>query len=120
MGICGTALKWFESYLSSRKQVVDIEGNASDIAILDDLSVIQGSTLGPILFNIYINDLPNATKLNTSLFADDGSVLSKGKKLPELIDIVNLELTKLATWFRANKMMINTKKTKYIIFKSKV
>ena len=119
LGIRGTTLNWFSSYLNARKQVVDIEGNLSDTVTLDDLSVIQGSTLGPILFNIYINDLPRSTRLHTTLFADDGSALGKGKKLPELIDYVNEEIVKIATWFRANKMVVNTKKTQYIIFRTK-
>ena len=55
MGIVGTAHKWFSSYLQGRSQCVDIGGNFSEFLDLD-ISVIQGSTLGPILFLCYIND----------------------------------------------------------------
>jgi retron-type reverse transcriptase len=73
-GIVGTELEWFKSYLTGRSQVVDINGahsNPHDI----DISVIQGSILGPIMFLIYINDLPNATNPLTFMFADDTSML---------------------------------------------
>ncbi len=55
MGIQGTTYNWFASYLSNRAQCVDINGMFSEFLALD-ISVIQGSTLGPILFLCYIND----------------------------------------------------------------
>jgi hypothetical protein len=60
MGIQGNAYKWFASYLSNRAQCVDINGSFSDFLALD-ISVIQGSTLGPILFLCYINDFWSAS-----------------------------------------------------------
>jgi len=77
MGIQGTAHKWFESYLSNRTQCVDIAGSLSEQIALD-ISVIQGSTLGPILFLCYINDFWTATSLFSVLFADDTTCLAKG------------------------------------------
>ncbi len=117
-GIADTALEWFRSYLSNRKQVVDISGHLSQPQQLD-ISTIQGSLLGPILFLIYINDFPNCTTLNTYLFADDTTALKTGPLLPELINEVNDELKKMSDWFRANKMALNISKTKYIIFHNK-
>ncbi len=55
MGISGTAVLWFKNYLSGLSQLVDINGFKSDALSLD-ISVIQGSILGPILFLCYIND----------------------------------------------------------------
>ena len=84
-----------------------------------DMSVIQGSILGPILFLIYVDDLPPASNLETFLFADDTQGLIAGKNLNNLIDTVNAELEKWALWFCSNTMMVNTSKTKFIIFHTK-
>ena len=118
MGIQNVALKWFKNYLSGRTQQVDINGQLSESRNLD-ISVIQGSILGPILFLCYINDFWTATNLFSALFADDTTCCGKGKKLDELVLFVNQELQKIATWFRANKMAVNTSKTKYIIFRTR-
>ena len=117
-GIEGKAHDWFKSYLANRKQKVDIMGNLSDETTIN-ISVLQGTTLGPILFLCYINDIFNATSLATFLFADDTSCLAEHSNLNELIRFVNSELQKLANWFRSNKMAVNVEKTKYIIFRTK-
>ena len=75
--------------------------------------------MGPILFLVYIDDLPSSSLLETFLFADDTQGLMAGNCLPDLIDNVNLELKKWAQWFRSNKMSVNTSKTKYLIFHSR-
>jgi hypothetical protein len=118
MGIQGTTHKWFESYLSNRTQCVDIAGSLSEQIALD-ISVIQGSTLGPILFLCYINDFWTATSLFSVLFADDTTCLAKGFNLRELTCYVNGELRKIANWFRSNKMALNTSKTKFMIFRTR-
>jgi len=117
MGIKGVAYKWFENYLKGRSQKVDINGNLSEEEELN-ISVIQGSTLGPILFLCYINDFYSATTLFSVLFADDTTCLSKGKNLQELLTNVKDELQKIAVWFRSNKMAVNTSKTKFIVFRT--
>jgi hypothetical protein len=117
LGITGVAHKWFTNYLQGRTQCVDIEGNFSDFLNLD-ISVIQGSTLGPILFLCYINDFWNCTSMFSVLFADDTTSLAKGPVLKDLTQFVNSELQKMANWFRANKMSVNASKTKFIIFKT--
>jgi phage antirepressor YoqD-like protein len=118
MGIRGSALIWFANYLSGRSQFVDIDGERSD-ALNIDISVIQGSILGPILFLCYINDFYAATSLFSVLFADDTTGLGKGKNLRDLTAYMNIELQKIANWFRSNKMAINTSKTKFIVFRTR-
>jgi hypothetical protein len=118
MGINGTTYNWFKSYLSGRSQKVDINGCLSESLDLD-ISVIQGSILGPILFLCYINDFWTATTLFSVLFADDTTCLAKGKILSELTTYVNTELQKIANWFRSNKMAVNTSKTKFIVFRTR-
>ena len=118
LGVTGTAHKLFQSYLSGRSQQADIQGNFSSPKDIN-ISVLQGSILGPIFFLCYINDLPNATEPLLFLFADDTSGLITGDNLPELIVKINQEINKLANWFRANKMALNISKTKYIIFHTK-
>ena len=118
LGINGVTLKWFKSYLSNRNQCVEIGGVTSSCKNLD-ISVLQGSILGPILFLCFINDLSLSTTLLALLFADDTIVLASDFSLPNLIDHVNLEMQKLANWFRANRMAVNISKTKFVfnIFK---
>jgi hypothetical protein len=118
LGIRDTALKWFTSYLQGRQQKVDINGSISSSRALD-ISVLQGSILGPILFLCYINDLHCNTNLFTSMFADDTACADADSDLNSLIARANTELKRIALWFRANKMVVNISKTKFIIFHNK-
>jgi hypothetical protein len=118
MGIVGNALNWFKSYLCGRTQFVDINGNQStekDILTC----IIQGSILGPTLFLCYINDLYLVSKSLTLKFADDTFCLKSGSCMDSLVQSVNLDLNRMATWFKANKLAVNISKTKYIIFRVK-
>ncbi len=116
LGIRDKALEWFRNYLSNRTQVVNINGETSAETKID-ISVMQGSILGPLLFLIFINDLPNASNLlHLLLFADDTCALDSDKDINQLIARVNTELHKLCNWFLANKISVNASKCKYIIF----
>ena len=117
-GFRGVANKWFRNYLLDRKQFVTINGQESEVKQLY-CGVPQGSVLGPLLFLIFINDLPNCTELLSLLFADDTTFQISGHDLGTLFQTANNELNKAATWFQANRLTLNVSKTKFILFRKK-
>lgn len=117
IGIRGMALNWFENYLCNRKQFVTINNiNSSLLDIV--LGVPQGSILGPLLFLIYINDLPYSSLLTSFLFADDTTLLHADSDIKSLYNTVNAEFSKITNYFRQNLLSIHPGKTKYILFSS--
>ena len=118
-GIRGSALNWFSSYLSDRKQFVTYNDVSSSTKVIS-CGVPQGSILGPLLFLIYINDLCNICKLTTPiLFADDTNLFSSGTDLDIMECIINEELTHISEWLKVNKLSLNIKKTQYMVFTKK-
>ena len=88
-GVRAKAYDWFHSYLSNREQFVCINGYKSD-SLSITCGVPQGSVLGPLLFLLYINDLPNTLKLlSFHLFADDTNIYCSRKDLNDLELILN-------------------------------
>ena len=117
-GVRGLPLKWFDSYLSNRKQYVSLQ-NAKSSEQTITCGVPQGSSLGPLLFLIYINDISNSSeKPSFRLFADDTNIFASSKKLKDLEDTVNQELALVKRWCDVNKLSINMKKTNFMIIKS--
>ena len=117
-GIRGALLKWFESYLTDRKQYVFHNGIASSMETIT-CGVPQGSVLGPLLFLIYVNDLPNISdKLRFFLFADDTNIYYDSDDLLELEKTVNQELRKLSQWLNINRLALNVGKTNFVIFRA--
>ena len=117
-GFRNTANLWFKNYLSEREQFVSINGVESEKMEMV-CGVPQGSVLGPLLFLIFINDLPNATNFLTLLFADDTTFQISDIDSEFLFDKANIELEKASNWFNANKLTLNVKKTKYMLFLDK-
>ena len=115
-GIRGIALAWLRSYLSNRSQYVSLNGCSSNhLNII--CGVPQGSVLGPLLFLIYINDLPNSSsKLSIYLFADDTNIYFESQSLINLQKVVNRELKHVKKWLDANELALNVDKTNFVIF----
>ena len=110
------SLALVKSYLSNRKQRVTLNGICSswkDICI----GVPQGSILGPLLFNIYINDLMFDFGDRTSVcnYADDNTIFASAKSLTEIKDRLEMSLLSVSTWFANNGLQLNAKKCQLIV-----
>ena len=118
-GVRGVALNWFKSYLKNRQQYVHLNGASSALSNIV-CGVPQGSILGPLLFILYINDIIKCSDiLQFILFADDTNLFYSNRNISELEFVMNIELSKLLNWFRANKLSLNAAKTNFIIFGNK-
>eukprot|EP00732_Lithocolla_globosa_P001060 Lithocolla_globosa_v1_NODE_468_length_3964_cov_97.214377.p1 type:complete len:993 gc:universal NODE_468_length_3964_cov_97.214377:917-3895(+) len=116
-GVTGNALKWMRDYLSNRQQYVRVNSKNKSEPQTVRCGVPQGSILGPLLFIIYINDFPEVLKiLDSTIYADDTTLMAFGKDLENLEETVNEDLKHVAKWFQRNKLTLNIKKTNYIVF----
>ena len=116
-GINGSAHQWITNYFCNRIQFVQI-GNSKSDALRQICGVPQGSILGPLFFILYINDLPACcNELEFILFADDTSIFFEHNDLDVLTSHLNVQLNNVSTWLKANKLSINVKKTKLMIFR---
>ena len=103
-GVNGLEHDWFTSYLDNRKQFCRINGSSSDVEGIN-CGVPQGSCLGPLLFLIYINDLPfSLQRSHVSMYADTTFSLSS-KSIGDLQNDLNLDLLKLQDWLHANNFL---------------
>ena len=126
-GLSGKAELLLESYLQKRYQRVHIINsylNSNTVSKWTKIKyeVLQGSILGPLLFPVYINDLPKAveSKALPVLFADDTSILLASNNNIQMQHNLNLVFEQLNQWFKSNQLLLNFDITHFIQFSNKI
>ena len=118
-GICGNAYNWSKSYLENRTQLCSINGSLSKNRSLT-CGVPQGTILGPLLFLLYINDLPNClSNCESRMYADDTHLTYAGDCVDNLQLYLNQDLDNVHDWLRANKLTLNMTKTEFMLIGSR-
>ena len=118
-GVSQMELKWFHSYLTNRYQQCLINGFLSRKGEII-CGIPQGSILGPLLFLIYINDLPNCLNSTTPcLYADDTQIFASSRDPAELAYNLNSDLENTMDWLTLNKLQSHSSKTKFMVIGSK-
>ena len=118
-GLRQSSYKWFASYLDNRTQICQINCRKSTPKSLK-CGVPQGTILGPLLFLLYINDLPNCLQFSLPrMYADDTSLTFASADVQDVNDCLNYDLSKVYTWLSANKLTLNLTKTEFMLIASR-
>ena len=122
VGLSTSALKWFNSYLTNRYQVVRIHSGSVSDPLPVECGVPQGSILGSLLFSIYLNDLPEVPRLwSTECYVDDTklfvSIIFYDSQ--RIVQEMNEDLLQVRDWCFGNRPLLNPDKTKLIVFGSR-
>ena len=118
-GIQSSELVWFKSYLSSRSQFTRVNGVDSKVQNIG-IGVPQGSCLGPLLFLLYINDLPKAiNNANVYMYTDNASLSYQNHSSNKLNRALHQDLKALDKWLRGNKLSLNVAKMQSMVISTK-
>ena len=121
IGIRGQVLNLFKNYLHNRTQRIEMRDKKGSVVKSDAMEVKsgvpQGSILGPYLFIIYMNDIPNCTP--TSIYADDTTIAVSGENNENLEAKIKTKMDCLHKWFAQNKLELNANKTKIVQYKTR-
>lgn len=113
-GLCPESIKLVSSFLSDRRQAV-LQGSVTSSLMPIKYGVPQGSVLGPILFLVYINDLPLNISISCELFADDTTLHNKGKNASLVCDNLQKDIDKVTKWSELNHMALHPHKSKFML-----
>ena len=114
-GIRGIARDWFQSYLYTRQQYVQIDNSISALLTIN-CGVPQGSTLGPLLFLLYVNDLISVSNIaHIVMFADDTNLFFSENDIGRLTSLINSELKISLTGLRLTNCLLTSKNTLYSV-----
>jgi hypothetical protein len=117
--LSNSSLSIINSFLSSRQQTVFCNNVFSD-SLPQKFGVPQGSILGPLLFSLYVNDLPlSISRALCELFADDTSIHTSDSSLVQLSNRLQESIYQLIDWSELNHMALNPSKTKYMLVASR-
>jgi hypothetical protein len=112
------SILFFESYLSNRRQIVKYNGNvSSDLPV--SIGVPQGSVLGPILFILYVNDLPDFLNCNCEMYADDSTLYCSAPTLELCQPILSSNLSLAEEWLHRNQLVVNASKSCVMVVTNK-
>ena len=115
LGITGIENRWFQSYLNNRTQCVSLNGTISTPNVIRS-GVPQGSILGPLLFLLFINDMPkNIVNCSVDMYADDTLIYVCHNDIDVIEKCLNEDLASLSKWLDRNVMKANVSKTKTMI-----
>ena len=115
-GIRGTSLKWFEDYLATQTQKVKYNQDVTS-SLTICYGVPQGSILGPILFVLDIDDLPQSLlKSSIGMCADD-TVINFSDPSAEIVEqVLQNDLNNVEKWLASNRLVLNQNKTEWMLF----
>ena len=116
IGLSKQSLLWFNSYLHSRRQRVSFQGYLSESLIMEK-GVPQGSSLGPLLFSIFINDLPQiCSDCLIHLYADDTVIYASNASISRIQSTLQSNFNAIQLWFHSNHLLLNKKKSYSMLF----
>ena len=114
-GMNDHVIKWFRSYLNDRSHITGVNGSMSN----DQKSLCgipQGSILGPLLFILYVNELPKyVNNVKVSMYADDTAIYYSSKDVNDIVRIMNNDLNNVDNWLASNKLSLNVNKTHFML-----
>ena len=118
-GVGSNSFNWFKSYLDNRMQKCFVNGSLSDSQPLT-CGIPQGTILGPLLFLLYINDLPNClANAHPRMYADDTHLTFASNDVAHLEENMNDDLDKITEWLAANNLTLNSSKTEFMLIGSR-